>query len=406
MNKRADLARSGATAADLASACDAEPDSMLVRTVAVRSGRLDDTLRIRLIADVHRITASAADLRDRVMGADVLAELGQHSSAADLLVQVTDPAVDTLPLQRRLKALLLADRRKEARTLLESIPPAIRDQKAYLELGVMIYERVGMLSRARSLLERHCAQRPGDLHARLAWLSLCERMGDLPTVRRWLQDVSPSIVGSPQDLMTLAHAVDRHVANAKCLHLGYRALRAGYADPKMHLAYTGGLVFFGNTLTTLRDEPERVGIDTAVTLKEVTGNRTLVRIIEGEPEPNIERGEIAPDDSLATRLLGLGVGDVIALQTTGPGLTEFRITLIQNKFIHAHFRVLADFERLFPENRAFGSVPIDLSQGIEGAEPMLRLVRDRGQHVRDRGAISHRRHAYRLCRCGWRGFNV
>jgi tetratricopeptide (TPR) repeat protein len=374
---------SGAKASDVVSACDAEPDSMLVRTVAVRFGRLDDRLRTRLAADVHRIVASAFDVRDRVLGADVLAELGQHSAAADLLAPVTDPAVDTLPLQRRLKALLFADRRKEARALFETMPPAIQDRKTYLELGVMIYERVGVLSCARGLRERHCARSPGDLRARLAWLSLCERMGDLPTVRRWFQDVSPSIEGSPQELMTLAHALDRQVGDPKCLHLGYRALRAGYADPKIHLAYTGGLVFFGNTLRALCDEPERIGIDTAVTLQEVTGHRTLVRIIEGEPEPNIERGEIAPDDPLATRLLGLGVGDIVALQMTGLGPVEFRVASIQNKFVHAHFRVLADFERLFPENRAFGSVPIDLSQGIEGAEPMLRLVRDRGQHVRD-----------------------
>ena len=45
--------------------------------------------------------------------------------------------------------------------------------------------------------------------------------------------------------------------------------------------------------------------------------------------------------------------------------------------------MLADFERLFPENPAFGSVPIDLSQGIKGAEPMLRLIRERSRHVRD-----------------------
>ena len=244
------------------------------------------------------------------MGAEVLAELGQHSAAADLLAPMTDPAVDTLPLQRRLKFLLLADRRREARALFETMPESIRDQKTYLELGVMIYVRVGMLSRARVLLERHCARSPGHLHGRLAWLSLCERMGDLPLVRQWLQNVSPSIEGSPQELMTLAQAIDRHLADAKCLRLGYRALRAGYADPTMHLAYTGGLVFLGTTLKTLCGEPERIGIDTAVTLHQVTGDRTLVRIIESEPEPNIERCEIAPDDPLATRLLGLRVGEV------------------------------------------------------------------------------------------------
>lgn len=373
----------GATAAEVASACDAEPDSMLVRTVAVRLPQLDEALRVRLIADVGRIVASSIDARDRVLGAEVLAELGQHSAAADLLAPISDPAVDTLLLRRRLKALLWANRRKEARAFFETIPPAVRDQKTYLELGVMIYERVGMLPRARALLERYCAQNPEDLHPRLAWLGLCERMGDLPAMRQWLRDVSPAINGSPHELMTLAHAIDRHIMDPKCLQLGYRALRADYADPRMHLAYTGGLVFFGTTLRTFRDTSESVGIDTAVTLKEATGSRTLVRIIESEPEPNIEQGEIAPDDPLAVRLLGLRVGDIIALQTAGLGPVEFRVASIQTKFLHAHFRVLADFERLFPENRAFGSVPIDPSKGVEGIEPVLQTVRRHGEHIRE-----------------------
>ncbi|MGI4799048.1 MAG: PIN domain-containing protein [Janthinobacterium lividum] len=374
---------SGATSKDVASACDAEPDSMLVRTIAVRFKQLDETLRDRLRADVVRIVASSTDVRDHVMGADILAELGQHSAAADLLAPVTDPAVDTLPLQRRLKALLLADRRREVKTLFEAIPPVIRDQKIYLELGVMIYERIGMLPRARALMERYCTQNPDDLHARLAWLGLCERMGDLPVVQQWLQDVSPAIDGSPRELMTLAHAIDRHVVDPKCLRLGYRALRTGYADPRMHVAYTGGLVFFGTTLKTLQDNCEAVGLDTAVSLKEITGSRTLVRIIESEPEPNIERDEISPDDPLAVRLLGLHVGDTIALQMAGLGSVEFQVASIQTKFVHAHFRVLADFERLFPENRAFGSVSIDPSKGPDGLEPMLQMVRRRGEYVRE-----------------------
>ncbi len=55
---------------------------------------------------------------------------------------------------------------------------------------------------------------------------------------------------------------------------------------------------------------------------------------------------------------------------------------IQTKFVHAHFRVLADFERMFLENRAFGSVSINPSKGAEGIEPMLQVVRSRGEHIR------------------------
>ncbi len=374
---------SGGTAADIKTACDAEPNSMLIRSVAVRFAGLDDTLRHRLVTDVERIVTSTTDVRDHILGADILAELSRHSAAADLLAPVTDPVLDTLPLQRRLKALLLADRRKEARELFEAIPPTIRDRKDYMEFGVTLYERVGMLPRARGLLERYCVCHAKDLHARLGWLSLCERMGDVPAMREWLQEVSPSVEGSPSELMALARLIDRHLADAKCLRLGYRALRAGYSDPKIHLTYIGSLVFFGTTVRTLRDEPEVVGVDTAVTLEEVNGDRILVRIIESEPDLNIERDEIPPDNPLAKRLLGLRVGDPIAIQTTTLGPVDFKVTLIRNKFVHAHFRVLADFERLFPENRAFGSMHVDPGKGAEGIEPMLRQLRERSRRIRD-----------------------
>jgi hypothetical protein len=164
-----------------------------------------------------------------------------------------------------------------------------------------------MLSHARKLLEEHCSRHPSELHARIAWLSLCERTGELSISREWLRAVSPTVVGSPRELMALAQFMDRHLADEKCLRLAYRALRAGYSDASIHLAYMG-LFFFGATLCASRTQPDEVSIDTAVTLKEENSVTIMVRIIESEADFNIERDEVAPNDPLAKRLMGLRVG--------------------------------------------------------------------------------------------------
>jgi hypothetical protein len=111
--------------------------------------------------------------------------------------------------------------------------------------------------------------------------------------------------------------------------------------------------------------------------------RVLVRVIETEPEPRIERGEIPPADGFSSRLIGLSVGDEIELPVLGAEPNRFRVKQIQDKFLHAHFRSLDQFHGLFPESRAFSTFTVDAERGAEGIEPMLRVVRRHAEHAAD-----------------------
>ncbi len=362
---------------------DRYPESMLLRTVVARLKPQRERLRERLVADVTRLTQGPCDLRDRIMGADVLAQVGEHGRAADLLDNVVGTSLDTLPLRSWLRSLLLADRRMAARQLFERLPASMREQRAYLELGVAIYERAGALPKARALLEGQLSRHPDDLHTRLAWLHLCERLVDMKAARDWLGSVPEMIRAPPQDLMALAHAVDRHLTDGKALGIGYRAVRSDFGNPRLQLAYSIGLILQGRAARALQQYPAEVAPDTAVLLEQVDGDRRLTRVIDTAEDPRIERDEVMPSDSLAVRLLGLRIGDTVAIETMGLGTITFRVAQITSKFLHLHFRILADFESRFPEFPGFGSVPFDPSKGVEALEPMLRLVRQRGDFIRD-----------------------
>ena len=183
--------------------------------------------------------------------------------------------------------------------------------------------------------------------------------------------------------MTLALAIDQHLGDLKCLPIAYRALRAAYDDPQIHFGYTLGLFLTGRVGRGELKTPERVGPDTTVVLVDKDSGKRLTRIIETEPNPEIDHDEIRPDDSLASRLIGLRVGDEIELQTLGIEPAKYFVSTIQNKYLHAHFRSLERFQAMFPESRAFGSFTIDESKGDERFKPIFDVVKRRGEFARE-----------------------
>jgi cellulose synthase operon protein C len=224
--------------------------------------------------------------------------------------------------------------------------------------------------------------REENLKRRLQWLSLCERLNETDKVVGWLSNVGPDQQGTPRDLMFLALAMDRYLGDARSLPIAYRALRGGYDDPQIHLNYTVGLFLTGRVGRSQIETPEQVGPDTAVILVEKEGGRRLTRVIETEPNPRIDRDEIALKDSLTSRLMGLRVGDEVELKTLATENAQYIVSSIQNKYVHAHFRSLERFETMFPESRAFGSLSIDPSKGDQQFKPIFDVVKSKGEFAK------------------------
>ena len=199
-------------------ALDAEPDSVLVIAAALPAASGDGALLDRLAAGCRRVAVSSGDARDRALATDTLDRLGHHSEVADAFATVAVPLdVDTPVLRGRLRALVLADRRTDARELLDRMSPALVADGAYLAPALQLLDRTGDLPRATALLESAFRAGRDDLWSRLAWIELGEQSGDAGPAVAWLSSAGEDVRGSPRHLMALAHAVDRLTGDAKAV---------------------------------------------------------------------------------------------------------------------------------------------------------------------------------------------
>jgi len=354
------------------------PNSIILRSIAHSFLLADDPRRTTLLSEIKTLAKGINDPGDRVHAAEALFGAQQYSAAADMYEGLYSQEQDTTTLYRALTALVYADRRKDARKLFDSLSSALKSTPRYAELGSTIYEQAGLLREARGYIESALAH-DDTLRRRMHWISLSERIPDIAAIVRWLGTISPDLQGAPQDLMHVALAIDRLQGDPKCFRFAYRALRAGYADPSMHLAYMMGLVFTGKSQKRTFSQPTEVGPDMAVLMTEKDGPKKLVRILETEPTPRIERNEIAPDAELGPVLMGRKVGDVIEVPSVGVGPTTYVIREIRDKYLHAHFRSLEQFESLFPGHQAFGSFHIDESKGADKFKPVFDSAKRRGE---------------------------
>lgn len=372
--------------AALAAALAKHPRSLIIRSIGYDQLPEGDPERVRLLDEISDLAAGDMTTRGRVHAAETLFSAGRFSIAADLYAPLHGLDADSFALRRRLRALHEADRRREARALFESLDPALRTTSPYLHLGVAIYERAGLLKAAVRLLEAALDVRD-ELRDRIIWLQLLLRLGRDEAARRWLRQVPEDIAGLPEELMTLAHLVDRRTCDRKAIEIGYRALRAGYNDPQIHLAYAVGLIINGHAAREAQDPPSIVAPGTGVYLVDTETGDRLQRVIEAGPDPRVEREEISPADDLAIRLVGLSRGDEIEVARAVEGSRAYRVEEIQADWLFAHFRTLRDFQRLFPAFAAFGSIELEEDDSEGRFEPLFQVARRRAEFAREMEGI-------------------
>ncbi|MCA3312990.1 MAG: hypothetical protein ING06_07920 [Roseomonas sp.] len=361
------------------------PDALDVRFAALRFGTLDLDLSQRLRSDVERMLTRLTEAKDILSAADILRATDQPARAAEILAPLTVSDRDTHFLRTRLECLIEADSRREARELFESLAPSLHRVRKYVYIGAKIYDMVGSLKKARQLFQAFLDKNPDDLRARLVWFDLCERTDVLSKALDWLRSVPTKVRGDAPDLMRLAGLMDRHLGDLKCLALGYRALRQSFDDPQIHLSFAFGLFLMGRATKTAKLELETVGPDCAVVLAECEGPGRIVRVIETEPDPRIERDEVPLTDPLALRLIGLRVGSEVNLKAFGREEARYRIETIRSKYLHAHFDVLQRFHERFPEAVGFGTIKVGDERDPNRFDEIYRMTRERAERLGEIG---------------------
>jgi hypothetical protein len=190
-------AQLGSLNEELTEALSRSPKSIVLRSIGVSLLDEANPRRQTLLAELDRLIDQIQGVQDRYHAAEALFAAKQYSKAADLYAELHGTDKDDLALRRHLAALHLADRRLEARQLFDSLDERIKSLPQYAEVGAAIYERAGLLAECRLLVEKMLLHED-NLHRRLQWLSLCERLSDSDTVVDWLKQIEPSQQGHPR----------------------------------------------------------------------------------------------------------------------------------------------------------------------------------------------------------------
>ena len=352
------------------------PNSILLRSIAI-SRLPDGDPKIPILLDEIGVLADQAkNPRERLFAADTYFQRGHFGKAADLY-QTVDNAISNRPvLQKYLTALHFADRRADARALFEKLDSKLQLVPEFGRLGVVIYERSGLLKEARKLLEQ-LLKAHSNLEDRIYWIKLLERLGEVAPIRQYLATVKQDQSGSPRQLIVLAQAIDKYGDGAKSLPIAYRALRDGFDDQQVHLGYAFGLFIMGNVHRYLSNAPTEVGNDTAVVLREVETGIEISRILETLSPPKFELHEIAISDPFSEMLIGKTVGDVIEIPNIAIGVKRYLVKEIHNKYLFAHIRTLQQFGSLFPTSQAMASLDVGPSPGVESLQPIIDVAKRR-----------------------------
>ncbi|WP_245710942.1 PIN domain-containing protein [Citreimonas salinaria] len=356
------------------------PDSALLQACFVfnHPGDLNDPGVIDHLADLaeHETNSFA---RDRA--AHALAKVGRNSEAADIYLSLCSPDTDTPQLRMALQTLVNSRRIREARELYGKLEPGMKDTASMRRIGAVIFQCAGNLKGARKELEHVFDTGDETLEDRARWIDICERLPDIPAISRYLDTVPVDIAGDPRMRMHLAHKLDHYTDDFhKALEIGYRALREGYDDSRVHLGFMVGLILTGRSGRHVDFDREVVEEDTVVVVSRDHAD-PLTRIIETAPTPRADRDEISPDDPLALRLMGKAVGDSLPMDSA-VGKLNATVTKILSKYAHAYHRSQRDFERLFPESKIFGALRID-ENDLEGSfRPILDSARARAEQVK------------------------
>ena len=348
-----------------------------IRPDAPEKDILKDRLLTNLPQDADTFT------KDRV--AHALYGVEESSSAADLFLSLCNPETDDVHLRLALRSLGHSRRLKDARKLYGKLGSDVLKNPEIRRLGIWIFEESGHLDKARDQFVEYAKLAQPDLNDRLIWLNLCLRIPDIESAAAYLREVDVGIEGSPDARMRLAHFMDRVIEDPfKTLEMGYRALRDGYEDAKMHAGFVLGLFFMGRAGRSADLTRDVVGADTAVVLS-ADGRNDLVRVIETAPNLQGRFNEIAVDDPFAKRLLGKRVGDQIEIKSLMGGQT-LTVKEIVSKYVHAQARSLNDCEEMFPENKFLGGLRIHDEDLLGSIQPMLdnlREKREMGERLED-----------------------
>lgn len=296
--------------------------------------------------------------RDRITLelADLYFDEGEWRQAAELYDRIVDRSVDNPVLRKFLVSLFNSGALRQAFTLSQQIRAGGEAIPVISDIEAQLLEHTGHLEPARELFEQLSRLEPQKIWHRLRVSNLYSRAGKMEEAKAVIAGIGyDEIKDDPRALLRVA-ALRQFFGLGDFLPLAYRARRIDPANPKTHLGYVQ--VFLSRGAEVAAElSPEVVGVDCAVRLENAKETKTFFIVDQGEVDP--VKGEIAPSDPRAAKLLGLKKGDQVVFKEGQPDETTYTIGEVQSKYVHAFQQTLSEFPNWFYGNP--GMMAVDVS---------------------------------------------
>jgi tetratricopeptide (TPR) repeat protein len=209
--------------------------------------------------------------------------------------------------------------------------------------------------RAVSALQWFLSRQPTGLSAKLARLQLSEigLLWDRPELIEREAARLPAVDEAGAGWGSATVEVLRQVDPTAAMTYAYRLLRLHPGKAAAHRAIVSSINPSGQTPLPPVPVQERVAVDLAVQVRLSPDGEERWFVIESEPEPDFDRGEISPTHPLARRMLGLGVGSTFEVDRNPLGTRSGTIVQIVNKHGFRAMDSMDHYAERFPSDPFF-----------------------------------------------------
>lgn len=329
---------------------------------------LSDLFRARLAAKRENDTLTRQEFESALLkingqdrarvGAEFAEYLRQEGDArqAVAVFERTGAVENSIVWPHYGRALYDAKELVKAAALLQRARSELSDLPGWaLQLGARVALISDDVSAEIEYLNQLRSTRPEDVEVLIRLAQAYLRDANSDSAQDVLDAVAEVTTIAPRQRLHLAELNIRAGRPELALPLAYRALREEPDAEDIQMVYVS--LFLRRESEQEGLERDIVGTNSLVILRTDNGD-TLSYFIVGEGAPNRAAGEIAADDPIAARLLGLRVGDRITLRQGSPSTTDAEVLEIKTHYVHAFQDTLAKFPQRHPESTVLQSFKV------------------------------------------------
>lgn len=307
----------------------------------LRQGKTNQAIEL-LNSNLTRTSKDKKDgIRQLLMYAYALGD--ELDKAIEIYKSLDSPHRPSQELRTLLMKLFESEKRQIALEILRDLRSANGAIAGFIDIEASLLSDLGEIDLAKELLLAAAEQEPENYHHILNVVTLCTRLGQEDTARSLLKDLHfDDISNDSKAIMRLAYA---HLSTGNkdpVLDLAYKARCIEPNSPEIHLAFVD--IFLR---VNFKVSIEEATVDCCVSLKR--GDHTIEYTILRDGSPLNGPRDLAESDTLAKRIIGKKIGDVIRVRDDQFGSVDYTIANIRHKWIAAFQDSLNEFTHRFPD---------------------------------------------------------